>query len=83
MQSNWQATVMKFKKGVWGKTFSYKKLKTRAIMRCAQIVSPNEVLVVNTVPLPKPQDRQVVIKVVAAGICHTGTPAKLNAKSAS
>jgi propanol-preferring alcohol dehydrogenase len=41
-------------------------------MRCAQIVQPNEPLHVSEVDLPSVRGHQVLVKVAAAGVCHTG-----------
>lgn len=40
-------------------------------MRCAQIVQPNEPLHVSEVDLPSVRGHQVLVKVAAAGVCHT------------
>ena len=41
-------------------------------MRCAQIVQPNEPLHVSEGDLPSVRGHQVLVKVAAAGVCHTG-----------
>jgi hypothetical protein len=51
-------------------------------MRCAQIVQPNEPLHVSEVDLPSVRGHQVLVKVAAAGVCHTGkTPTSVSFSS--
>jgi len=40
-------------------------------MKSARITGPNEPLVIEEIETPKPQDSQVVVKVKAAGVCHS------------
>jgi alcohol dehydrogenase, propanol-preferring len=40
-------------------------------MKGAQIIKTNEPLVINEVEKPKPEGNQVLVKVVASGVCHS------------
>src|SRR5690348_15660748 len=40
-------------------------------MKAARIVQPNQPLVVQEIETPKPKGSQVVVKIVASGVCHS------------
>ena len=44
-----------------------------ALMRAAVYVPGNNELVLETKPVPTPKPNQVLLKVVASGVCHSDT----------
>jgi alcohol dehydrogenase, propanol-preferring len=41
------------------------------LMRAAQLMRPNSPLEVRRIPVPKPQNGELLVKIEASGICHT------------